>query len=113
MTLTDPTRGAEQERRLLAAAQAGDERAFGSLAGRHRPGLELYCLLMLGCPHKAHAVVHEALWRGWCGLEDVAPSASTRIWLYRLATEVCLENLEGTDEFQRPPPFDCMNDDDR
>jgi RNA polymerase sigma-70 factor (ECF subfamily) len=113
MTLEDQRPRPEDERSLLDAARAGDERAFGSLAGRHQDGLELYRLLMLGCPDKAHDVVHEALLRGWRGLAEVAPSASVRIWLYRLATDVCLENLQGTDEFQRRPPFDPVNDDDR
>ena len=81
-----------EERRLLTAARAGDELAFGCLAWRHRPGLELYCLLMLGCPHAAHDAVCETLLRGWCELCRGAPSACARIWLYRLATDVCLED---------------------
>ena len=87
------------ERLLLAAARAGDEQAFGLLASRHRPGLECFCLLMLGCPHRAHDAVSEALLRGWRDVDRVAPSSSARIWLYRLATDVCLEQIDGTDEF--------------
>jgi RNA polymerase sigma-70 factor, ECF subfamily len=95
MTLDDQGPRTEDELSLFAAARAGDERAFGSLAERHRRGLERYCLLMLGCPDQAHAVVHEALLRGWRGLDEVPASVSARIWLYRLATSVCLEDLEG------------------
>jgi RNA polymerase sigma-70 factor, ECF subfamily len=101
------------ERRLLAEARAGDEKAFGRLASRHRPGLELYCQLMLGCPDHAHEAVCETLLRGWRDLDRVAPSASARIWLYRLATDVCLEDLNGTDESQRRQPLDRTNADDR
>ena len=101
------------ERSLLAEARAGDEKAFGRLASRHRPGLELYCQLMLGCPHHAHEAVCETLLRGWRDLDRVAPSASARIWLYRLATDVCLEDLDGTDESQRPQPLDRTNAEDR
>ena len=90
------------ERCLLAAARAGDERAFGRLASRHRPGLERFCQLMLGCPHQAHEAVGETLLRGWRDLDRVAPSASARIWLYRLATDVCVEDLDRTDESGRP-----------
>lgn len=112
MSLDDPQPWPhEDERSLLAAAQAGDERAFGSLARAHRGGLELYCLLMLGCPDRAHAVVHEALLRGWRGLDEMAASASARIWLYRLVTQVCLENLEGNDEYELQPPFDPVDGD--
>ena len=103
----------EDERRLLAAARAGDERAFGRLATRHLPGLELYCLLMLGCPDDAHDAVHEALLRGWRGRDRVDPATSARMWLYGLATDVCLEDLDRTDESRGPRPFDSAKDHDR
>ena len=83
------------ERSLLAEARAGDEKAFGRLTSRHRPGLELYCQLMLGCPHHAHEATCETLLRGWRDLDRVAPPACARIWLYRLATDVCLEDLNS------------------
>jgi RNA polymerase sigma-70 factor (ECF subfamily) len=86
---------AENERDLLTAAQAGDERAFGRFAVRHRPELERFCGLMLGCPDAGAEAVYETLLRGWRDLHHVAPSTSARIWLYRLATDVCLEGLEG------------------
>ena len=101
---------APDERSLIAAARAGDEQAFGHLASRHRPGLERFCQLMLGCPHRAHEAVCETLLRGWLDLDRVAPSASARIWLYRLATDVCLEDLDGTDESRDGQPFDRVRD---
>jgi RNA polymerase sigma-70 factor, ECF subfamily len=88
----------EDERGLLGTARAGDEKAFGRLASRHQPALERFCLLMLGCPHRAHHAVCETLLRGWQNLDRVEPSTSARMWLYRLATNVCLEDLDGTDE---------------
>jgi RNA polymerase sigma-70 factor, ECF subfamily len=103
----------QDERRLLAAAQVGDERAFGRLATRHLPGLELYCLLMLGCPDDAHDAVHETLLRGWRWRDRVDPATTPRIWLYRLATDVCLEDLDTTDESRGPRPFDSAKDHDR
>jgi RNA polymerase sigma-70 factor (ECF subfamily) len=101
---------ASDERCLLAAARAGDETAFGRLASRHRHGLERFCLLMLGCPQRAHDAVCETLLRGWRNVDCVAPSASARIWLYRLATYVCLEDLDATDEFRSPRPFDGVRE---
>ena len=98
------------DRSLLAAARAGDEHAFGLLASRHRAGIEFFCLLMLGCPHRAHDAVGETLLRGWQDVRRVAPAASVRIWLYQLATEVCLEDIDGTDESPRPGPFDAVRD---
>jgi DNA-directed RNA polymerase specialized sigma24 family protein len=99
-----------EERILLAAARAGDELAFGRLASRYRAGLELFCQLMLGCPHASHDAVCETLLRGWSELRRGQPSASARIWLYRLATDVCLEDLEATDESGGPRPFDGARD---
>jgi RNA polymerase sigma-70 factor, ECF subfamily len=82
---------------LLAAARLGDERAFAQLIDHHRPDLELYCRLMLGCPDRAHEAVQEALLRGWRELGRGDPRAAARIWLYRLATGVCLEAADRTD----------------
>ena len=102
--------GTADERALLAAARTGDENAFGRLAAHHRPGLELFCLLMLGCPDRAHEAMCETLLRGWSQLHQGAPSASARIWLYRLATDVCVEDLDATDESGGRRPFDGVRD---
>ena len=102
--------GSGDERYLIAAARAGDERAFGRLASRHRLGLEVFCLLMLGCPDRAHEAVCETLLRGWLSVDRVVPSTSARIWLYGLATDVCLERVDGTDESRSPRPFDGVRD---
>lgn len=95
---------AADERRLLVAARAGDEQAFGRLAKRHRPGLERFCRLMLGCPHEAHHAVGETLLRGWSDLRLGEPPAPARIWLYRLATDICLKELDSreTRDERRP-----------
>jgi DNA-directed RNA polymerase specialized sigma24 family protein len=111
--LRGPKAELEEERSLLAAAWTGDERAFGRLTQHHLQGLELYCRLMLGCPAEAHEAVQETLLRGWCGLDRLLPPASARIWLYRLATDVCLEAHDGADESAGPRPLDRARDDDR
>ena len=87
----------DEDRDLLAAARRGDERAYGRLIEHHRWGLELYCELMLGRPDRGHEAVHETLLRGWRELDRVDPHAPARIWLYRLATGVCLEDPDRTD----------------
>jgi RNA polymerase sigma-70 factor (ECF subfamily) len=98
MTMNTGSLNTEEERRLLDAARAGDERAFGRLASRYRPALEFFCLLMLECPYAAHDAVCETLLRGWRDLRRGTPAESPRIWLYSLATHVCLEDLDGADE---------------
>jgi RNA polymerase sigma-70 factor (ECF subfamily) len=105
-TTGDPRPGQlEEDPRLLAAARLGDERAYGRLVEHHRPGLERFCELMLGCPVKAHDAVQEALLRGWRSLDCSAQPTSARIWLYRLATCVCMEDLDATDEVRRHRPL--------
>jgi RNA polymerase sigma-70 factor (ECF subfamily) len=92
--MTQPRIDSTDERDLLAAACAGDERAFGRLVGRHRPGLGLFCHLMLGCPREAEELVQETVLRAWRGRERAEDRASARSWLYRIATHACLDELE-------------------
>jgi RNA polymerase sigma-70 factor (ECF subfamily) len=93
---------------LLAAARAGDERAFCRLVGRHQRGLRSYCYLMLGCPHRADRVVRATVADAWHGRACADERASARIWLYRIATQACVDEL-GRDEVARPrssnPPW--------
>src|SRR5215469_14873021 len=110
MTMNGPRPETGDERRLLAAARAGDELAFGRLAASYRSGLELFCLLMLGCPDAAHDAVCETLLRGWRDVRRVAPAGAPRIWIYRLATQVCLEDLDRADESGGRGPFDGVRD---
>jgi RNA polymerase sigma-70 factor (ECF subfamily) len=89
------------DRDLLAAARAGDERAFGRLVFRHQRGLESYCHLMLGCPHQGQEAVRSTVLRAWRGRESGDGPADVRIWLYGLATQACLERIGGRDDFRR------------
>ncbi len=99
------------EVQLLAATRAGDEQAFGQLAARHRPGLERFCGLMLGCPAGAHEAVCETLLRCWSELRGGTGATSARLSLYRVATDVCLQELERTDEPRGSLPLDGVPDD--
>lgn len=83
------------ERSLIAAARAGDERAFGRLVECHRKGLEQFCLLMLGDREDATCVLDETLLCAWRERELVDPIATPRIWLYRIAMVACLEDLDA------------------
>jgi RNA polymerase sigma-70 factor, ECF subfamily len=84
-----------EERSLIAAARAGDERAFGRLVECHRKGLEQFCLLMLGDREDAKCVLDEIVLCAWRERELVEPIATARIWLYRIAMLACLDDLDA------------------
>jgi RNA polymerase sigma-70 factor (ECF subfamily) len=78
---------------LLAAARRGDERAFGVLLARHRPGLETMCGLMLDDPQRAEQALQDAVLTAW--QERALPAPSVEMWLYRIALRACDEALGG------------------
>ena len=96
------------QRLLLAAAQAGDERAFRRLVEPYRHALEVHCYRMLGSAQDAEDLVQETLLRAWRALERFEPRAQFQTWLYRIATNACLDELERRP--RRPEPVDPLPD---
>ena len=72
-----------------------DERAFHVLLERHRGGLEVFCVLMLGDPQRAEHAMREAVLMAWRERALARASPSPRIWLYRIAVRVCSDGLES------------------
>src|SRR2546421_5012626 len=87
-------RGHDMDQRLLlACAQAGDERAFRRLVEPYRHALEVHCYRMLGSAHDAEDLAQEPLLRAWRALERFEPRVQFQTWLYRIATNACLDEL--------------------
>jgi len=92
MTTADPLT-AEAERGLLQAAIGGDGDAYGRLVAGRRGELHAHCYRMLGSVQDAEDALQEALLRAWRGLRGFDGRSSLRTWLYRIATNACLDVL--------------------
>jgi RNA polymerase sigma-70 factor, ECF subfamily len=69
---------------------------------QHRRELTGYCYRMLGSPFEAEDAVQETMLRAWRGLDRFEGRAALRSWLYRIATNVCMDALDGRNRRARP-----------
>jgi RNA polymerase sigma-70 factor (ECF subfamily) len=104
-----------EEHGLLERARAGDNGAFGELVEPHRAELHAHCYRMLGSVHDAEDALQDALLRTWRGLPRFEGRSSLRSWLYKIATNTCLDMLAKRPKRVLPldfgPPADPHHDD--
>ena len=81
---------------LITRARAGDEVAFSQLVDPYRRELQVHCYRILGSVQDAEDQVQETLLAAWQSLDGFAGRASIRTWLYRIATNRCLNALRST-----------------
>jgi RNA polymerase sigma-70 factor (TIGR02960 family) len=80
---------------LISRALAGDDEAFRELTEPHRRELLVHCYRMLGSFQDAEDAVQDTLLAAWRGLGGFEGRASVRTWLYRIATNRCLNALRS------------------
>jgi RNA polymerase sigma-70 factor, ECF subfamily len=104
----------QTEAAVLRAVRAGDQPAFAALAERYRRQLHVHCYRMLGSFDDAEDLVQETLLRAWRGRASFEGRSLFRTWLYRIATNACLNALERAPRRVLPqdvaPPVTAVTD---
>ena len=93
---------------MLQRARAGDEQAFRALTDPFRRELQVHCYRMLGSLTDAEDMLQDTLLAAWRGLAGFQQRSSFRTWLYRIATNQCLNALRAAGRrvpAEPVPPF--------
>jgi RNA polymerase sigma-70 factor (TIGR02960 family) len=93
---------------LLSRARSGDQHAFAQLMDGYRNELQVHCYRILGSVQDAEDALQETLLGAWQALATFEERASVRTWLYRIATNRCLNMLRAASRRPRSegPVFD-------
>ena len=84
----------ENETTVLESARAGNQEAFGQLIEPYRQELLVHCYRILGSFEDAEDMLQETLLRAWKRLDSFEGRSSMRAWLYKIATNACLDVLD-------------------
>src|SRR5919109_242007 len=80
---------------LIARARAGDHNAFRDLVQGHSHELQVHCYRILGSLQDAEDALQETLVSAWRNLGEFRQQSSLRTWLYKIATNRCLDMLRA------------------
>ena len=85
----------QDENTYLKAARAGNQEAFAQLIDPYRRQLLVHCYRILGSFEDAEDMLQETLVRVWKHLDSFERRSSLRTWLYKVATNACLDALDS------------------
>ncbi len=99
------------EHGLLSAARGGDERAFAELMDAHRGRLHAHCYRMMGSVSDADDALQETLINAWRGIARFDERSALGSWLYRIATNACLNAIKARKRRALPLQIGFRSDD--
>ncbi len=96
--------GRPEDSHGVAASRAGDAATFGRLVEPHRRELQVHCYRRLGSLSESEDLVQETFLRAWRRRGTFEGRSTFRAWLYRIATNACLDALRSRP--RRVLPYD-------
>jgi RNA polymerase sigma-70 factor (ECF subfamily) len=106
--MSDDSNQKSAESRRLAVARDGDANQFTELTEPYRRELQVHCYRILGSLHEAEDMVQETMLKAWKRLDTYEGRASFRAWLYKIATNSCLDFLDQQ-KSRRLLPFERLS----
>ncbi len=92
--MNDSANPSTTDKLLAAAIRDGDEAAFAAAVNQHRRRLHVHCYQMLGSVQDAEDLVQETFLKAWSKRETFEGRSNLRGWLYRIATNACLDAID-------------------
>ena len=105
--MTDARPLGADEASFIAVVRSGDAARFALITERHRRELQVHCYRMLANYEDAQDMTQETFLRAWNKRESFKGHAALRTWLYRIATNVCLDFLDKRND-RTPVPSELL-----
>ncbi len=97
-TMTEPATPLLEAAQTIAAVRSGDDRVFDDLLGKYRREIHVHCYRLVGSFDEAEEHTQETFLRAWRARSSFKGRATFRGWLYKIATNVCLDAIKRRPE---------------